>query len=107
MHCYLFILFSYIYMGRWQNIIQVYILAFLIFAIFYFLVSGSCAIETDTFLSAIYFSVETMVTIGYTTADPFFNQCGIAAFLIVVQVNLGLLICNQFMFFFLTPLHIN
>jgi len=73
-----------------------YIISFVFFAGLYYSASEPCAMGLDTFLDALYFSVETMITIGFGTVDPFFNQCGTAAFLITVQSLLGILLDSVF-----------
>ena len=68
----------------------VYIVAIFVFAAAYFWCSESCAIGAETFLDAYYFSLETMMTIGYGVSDEFFNGCWQALVLIVLQSLFGL-----------------
>ena len=65
----------------------IYILLCITFAVPYWFVSDSCGLGMKTFLDACYFSLETMVTIGYGTSsnDPYFQGCGTALPIIFTQ----------------------
>ena len=73
-----------------------YVVSWVVFAVPYWLVGKlsktGCGLHdsfengTFTFLEALFFSVETMMTIGYSApSDPFFDQCPIALILISLQ----------------------
>ena len=47
----------------------------------YLAISDECALDLETFLDAFYFSLITMSTIGYGTADMHFNDCSSALFI--------------------------
>eukprot|EP00927_Polykrikos_kofoidii_P085841 TRINITY_DN9430_c0_g2_i1.p1 TRINITY_DN9430_c0_g2~~TRINITY_DN9430_c0_g2_i1.p1 ORF type:complete len:425 (-),score=54.67 TRINITY_DN9430_c0_g2_i1:466-1740(-) len=51
------------------------ILSWLTFATFFMLVSKRCNLEADTFLRALYLSIETMETVGYGVPDEYYNNC--------------------------------
>ena len=72
---------------------MIYALLCVVFALPYYLISSQCGLNMKTFFDAIYFSLETMVTIGYGTAnnDPYFQGCGFGLPLIFIQSILGCL----------------
>ena len=76
-----------------------YNVLFVAYALLYMWASDACDLGLDgdrAFLKAYYFSVETMMTIGYGVgghdkADPFFGACASNAVLIMTQSLLGIL----------------
>jgi hypothetical protein len=70
----------------------VYMVAWVAFAAWWFQISDACNIGLNTYRSALYLSIETMMTIGYGVPDPFFNDCWEALPLIICQSFVGLLI---------------
>lgn len=69
----------------------IYIFVILIFAIGYFYSSEICNMEIYRTLDAIYFSLETLMTIGFSANDPFFNGCAPAVILITSQSILSII----------------
>ena len=74
-----------------------YLFWIFVFAWLYFAVSDSCELEINTFRSAWYFSVETIMTIGYglPTAQrdsPFFNDCDGGWIFITLQSLIGVIL---------------
>jgi uncharacterized membrane protein YgcG len=88
--------YTVIHFSTWKIILLMtllYAVLCVVFAVPYFWISSQCGLDMKTFLDALYFSLETMVTIGYGVPkdDPYLNECGYALPLIFVQSVLGCL----------------
>ena len=66
----------------------------LIYAGLYLAVDDECQMEINNFVQGMYFSVETMITIGYGAQgdDVFFNDCAAPLILIITQSFVGILL---------------
>ena len=73
-------------------IFALYLGAFVLFAALYLAVSEPCNLGVTNFMDAYYFSVETMLTIGYSTQnnDIFFDGCVEMVFLLSLQSMIGI-----------------
>jgi len=73
----------------WQHLFVysvVYALCFLVFAFAYLYISDRCGLGLEgRFIRAYYLSLETMVTIGYGTPDPYYNDCWEGTFVLTFQ----------------------
>lgn len=74
-----------------------YLFILFLFAVGYWSVNSSCDLQFTHFLHALYFSVETMITIGYGVPDFYFNSCWSALVLITAQSLVGIL-CDSIIF---------
>eukprot|EP00946_MAST-07B_sp_MAST-7B-sp1_P003694 g3694.t1 len=79
-----------IHLSTWKVVVIMTAAYFILtvgFAVPYYLISDDCGLEMDSFLDAMYFSIETMMTIGYTVVrdDPYFEGCGANFVLIFLQ----------------------
>lgn len=72
--------------------VVVYLLSFLLFAVMWYFVSEDCNIGLETFLEALYLSIETQMTIGYGVPDPYFRNCSSAMPVLLGQSLTGLVI---------------
>jgi hypothetical protein len=68
-----------------------YVCGWTLFAPVYMSISDQCGLNTTNFQDAMYYSVITMSTIGYGTADMTFNGCSGALVVIMCQTLLGML----------------
>lgn len=69
---------SLVHQSTWKIVLYMslaYFLLTVVFAVPYYLVSADCGLEMNSFLDAMYFSLETMMTIGYGVVrnDPYFE----------------------------------
>lgn len=90
------------YMADWfhtlvhQNLLRLmglcllmYFTAALLFALVYWTFGDKCALDIHNFGEACFFSVETMMTIGYGTKDQYFDGCDFLFFVITLQAVTG------------------
>ena len=85
-----------VHMSTWKIVFIMILSNFaitLLFAGLYFLISDECGLEMERFVDAVYFSVETMMTIGYGVVrdDPYFEGCISNLILIYLQSIVGIL----------------
>jgi hypothetical protein len=81
---------SLVHQSTWKIVLYMslaYFLLTVVFAVPYYLVSADCGLEMNSFLDAMYFSLETMMTIGYGVVrnDPYFEGCATNFAVIFVQ----------------------
>jgi hypothetical protein len=71
--------------------------AFFAFATLYYAFTRQvCIADIVTFLDALYFSIQTMMTIGYSTRDVGFEGCWLPAMLISSQALVGVALSTFF-----------
>lgn len=56
--------------------------SWLLFAVFFRMISASCGLGANTFLKALYLSIETMETIGYGVPSSYFDECRAGLFVL-------------------------
>jgi len=54
---------------------MVYSIVLVIFAFVFWWASDECALFCESFVDALYLSIETMTTVGYGVPDPYFREC--------------------------------
>lgn len=62
-----------------------YLLTIFLFGILYYILGKQCDLAMSEFIEALFFSMETMMTIGYGTDDIFFRSCKVMFILITSQ----------------------
>lgn len=62
--------------------VGIIIASWLFFAWLFLLVSHQCGLGANTYLKALYLSVETVETIGYGVKDSYFNSCHVGIFVL-------------------------
>mmetsp|Transcript_59924 Transcript_59924/g.126856 ORF Transcript_59924/g.126856 Transcript_59924/m.126856 type:complete len:669 (+) Transcript_59924:186-2192(+) len=68
----------------------VYTVMFLVFGVFYLLISEQCGLGIEgKFVRAYYLSLETMVTIGYGAPDQYYNDCWEGKLILTAQSLAG------------------
>ncbi|CAE7039395.1 KCNJ9 [Symbiodinium natans] len=75
----------------------IYFLGWVVFTFWWQIAAEGCEAKELTFRRAFLLSLETMTTIGYGVADPFFDDCRAVIPLLVVQSLLGLLMDTVFL----------
>lgn len=70
----------------------VYLIAWLLFAVWWYNLANKCETGLSSFVAALYLSIETMMTIGYGVPDPYFNDCLEVLPLLICQSWTSLLI---------------
>ena len=70
----------------------IYFMLIVLFAFPYWLASDACNLHINSFTDAMYFSMETMATIGYGLVgnNPFFDGCFANLPLIFIQSLVGI-----------------
>eukprot|EP01006_Ploeotia_vitrea_P040340 TRINITY_DN66421_c2_g7_i1.p1 TRINITY_DN66421_c2_g7~~TRINITY_DN66421_c2_g7_i1.p1 ORF type:complete len:579 (-),score=246.83 TRINITY_DN66421_c2_g7_i1:56-1792(-) len=69
--------------------IVVYVGWTIFFTFLYMTAIGHCNVDFDNFITAYYFSFETIMTIGYGASDVFFDECISMAVFITVECVIG------------------
>jgi hypothetical protein len=69
--------------------IFIYNFVICIYAVCFMHVAKKCNIDTKSFMDAYYFSLETIMTIGFGTKDRYFGGCWEGAFLIMFEAMTG------------------
>jgi hypothetical protein len=71
-----------------------YLSIVVVFAAIYYAISYwcDCAMDLDTPMHALFFSLETMATIGFSTTDIFFKDCIITLLVLAVQICVKLIV---------------
>lgn len=75
-------------------LLSTYVVAIAVFGGLYVAVDEECKMDIDTYQKGFYFSLETMVTIGYGAqgGDVFFNECWSPLFIILGQSLMGIVL---------------
>jgi len=61
---------------------SVIVVSWLVYAIFFWAVATECGLKADTFMKALYLSIETIETIGYGLPDAYFKSCPAGIFIL-------------------------
>lgn len=69
-----------------------YLLTIILFGILYYILGKQCDLAMSEFIEALFFSMETMMTIGYSTHDIFFRGCPEMLIVITAESIVGCLL---------------